>query len=51
MLVSEKRKKNPFYFKVGDKNMEKETSPQYYPPHKRKEYKDYLSKINFNIKT
>jgi hypothetical protein len=41
---------NPFAFRVGEKKMQKKHAPQYYPPKKRNEFKDYLSKtsIKFN---
>ena len=34
---------NPFAFRVNDESMRKDLAPNYIPPHKRKEMKDYLS--------
>ncbi len=41
-------KSNPFYFKLGD--LSKDVAPSYYPPKKRREIKDHLTKtsIRFN---
>eukprot|EP00347_Sterkiella_histriomuscorum_P013325 403365148 len=40
----------PFQYHSKDPHVEKKVTPQYYPPNKRKEMKDYLSKtsIKFN---
>ena len=45
-----KRDKSPFAYKLNDPSMSKERAPQYYPPNKRKEFKDHLTKssIKFN---
>lgn len=40
---------NPFAFKVGDKQMMKQHAPQYYPPHKRKEMKEHLTRSSIKF--
>ncbi|CDW73054.1 UNKNOWN [Stylonychia lemnae] len=39
-----KKIKDPFKYKMGDMSLHRENAPQYYPPRKRKEFRDYLSR-------
>jgi hypothetical protein len=41
---------NPFAFRVGDASMKKENAVQYYPPHKRMEIREYLSRSSVKFK-
>jgi len=44
-----KKMKNPYKFRVGDKFMDKEYAPSYYSPEKRKEFTNYSTKTSFQI--
>lgn len=45
------RQRNPFHYRARDRSLDKKIVPQYYPPNKRKEMKEYLgnSNISFNF--
>ncbi len=41
---------NPFAFRVGDPQMQKENAAQYYPPNIRMEIRQYLSRSSVRFK-